>query len=313
MDARASELFHTRFQKRHVIVERDVALSKLHHSHDIPSVFTSRYWEPFLQKLSNLIPLELFVRDFFSNFFDIDEASLSFSIFVRGQHLRVSPDIIAQVFIVTRVTEPIYQYEESRIEPPSFKARTLRLFQRPYPNMGGTLYPVSHLSSISLSRIFYATGAKTLFQNRAHLWCLQASSTARADPSSQPPSSVPFSSVPPSFFPLSSYPSTSVPPPSADPSSSSFIPSRSLLPSSLDPSFTTSFSLILDRGPLTIVETLRLLLIPPVPPADDHTPEHSVPDVSTPTAFSPYGNDVSVNTVADPTPLAPDDPDSMIP
>lgn len=153
VDARASELLHTRFQKRHVVVERDVALSKLHHTHDIPSVFTSRYWEPFLQELSNLIPPELFARDFFSNFFDFDEASLSFSVFVRGQHLRVSPDIIAQVFNVTRVPEPIYPYEESRTEPPSFKAMTLRLFQRPYPNMGGTLYPVSHLSSISLSRV----------------------------------------------------------------------------------------------------------------------------------------------------------------
>ncbi|KAB1216067.1 hypothetical protein CJ030_MR4G009597 [Morella rubra] len=97
MDTRATEMFHTRLQKQSMIVEREVQLSKLHHL-DIASVVTSRGLEPFLTDFSNLVPLELLVREFYLNFYDIDKAFRSFSVFVSGQRLQVSPDIIAQVF-----------------------------------------------------------------------------------------------------------------------------------------------------------------------------------------------------------------------
>ncbi|KAB1227836.1 Linoleate 13S-lipoxygenase 2-1, chloroplastic [Morella rubra] len=125
-------------------------------------------------RISLILFLLLLVREFYSNFFDVDEASLSFSVFIRGQRLRVSPDVIASLFGVVRVPEPVYPYVESSREPPSFEAMSLLLFGRPYPYAGGTLYtsdfsaenhvvsrialtnlyPVSHLSSISLTRSY---------------------------------------------------------------------------------------------------------------------------------------------------------------
>lgn len=106
MDARASKLFHTRLQKQSMIVEREVQLSKLHHL-DLASVVTSRGLEPFLTDFSNLVPLELLVREFYLNFYDIDEAFRSFSVFVSGQCLQVSPDIIAQIYNINRVSSLI--------------------------------------------------------------------------------------------------------------------------------------------------------------------------------------------------------------
>lgn len=132
-----------------MIVEREVQLSELHHL-DIASVFTSRGLEPLLTDFSNLVPHELLVREFYSNFYDINEAFRSFSVFVSGQCLQVSPDIIAQVYNVNRVSLPIYPYEESRTEPPSFEVMMLRLFQRPYPYMGGTFILRNLLRKITL-------------------------------------------------------------------------------------------------------------------------------------------------------------------
>ncbi|KAB1209698.1 hypothetical protein CJ030_MR6G028560 [Morella rubra] len=172
VDARASELFHSTFHNRKVIVEREVLLAELPVA-TVSSYFSSRHWDPFLQDLTHLVPPTLLVREFYSNFFDVDEASLSFSVFIRGQRLRVSPDVIASLFGVVRVPEPVYPYVESSREPPSFDAMSLLLFGRPYPYAGGTLftsdfsaenhvvsrialtnlYPVSHLSSISLTRV----------------------------------------------------------------------------------------------------------------------------------------------------------------
>ncbi|KAB1219793.1 hypothetical protein CJ030_MR3G005802 [Morella rubra] len=125
--------------------------------------------------LTHLVPPELLVREFYSNFFDVDEASLSFSVFICGQRLRVSPDVIASLFGVVRVPEPVYPYVESSREPPSFEAMSLLLFGHPYPYVGGTLYTsdfsaenhvvshialtnlydVAHLSSISLTRVCF--------------------------------------------------------------------------------------------------------------------------------------------------------------
>ncbi|KAB1210613.1 hypothetical protein CJ030_MR6G010297 [Morella rubra] len=172
VDARASELFHSTFHNRKVIVEREVLLAELPVA-TVSSYFSSRHWDPFLQDLTHLVPPALLVREFYSNFFDVDEASLSFSVFIRGQRLQVSPDVIASLFGVVRVPEPVYPYVESSHEPPSFEAMSLLLFGRPYPYAGGTLYtsdfsaenhvvsrialtnlyPVAHLSSISLTRV----------------------------------------------------------------------------------------------------------------------------------------------------------------
>ncbi|KAB1206293.1 hypothetical protein CJ030_MR7G011786 [Morella rubra] len=279
VDACASELFHSYFNNHHIIAERE---------------------DSFLQELSHLFPPKLLVEEYYLNFFDIDEASLSFSVFIRGQHLRVSPDIIVDLF--------------------GFKAMTLLLFEHPYPYAGGTLnmsgssaenhvvsrialtnlFPISHLSTILLPhvrflyallisdtidvcsvicshmieifqsttstvglsyacliqrlfrsqniafppegpfpQIFYAIGAKTLSLICVHLRCLQASASAFAGPSSVPPTD-PSSSIPPRFNPSSFVPSHLVVP------SPSTVPSRLLLPSPLDPSFTASFTLILD-------------------------------------------------------------------
>ncbi|KAB1223637.1 hypothetical protein CJ030_MR2G023037 [Morella rubra] len=135
VDARASELFHSTFHNRKVIVEREVLLAELPVA-TVSSYFSSRHWDPFLQDLTHLVPPTLLVREFYSNFFDVDEASLSFSVFIRGQRLRVSPDVIASLFGVVRVPEPVYPYVESSREPPSFDAMSLLLFGRPYPYAG---------------------------------------------------------------------------------------------------------------------------------------------------------------------------------
>ncbi|KAB1211864.1 hypothetical protein CJ030_MR5G004831 [Morella rubra] len=254
VDARASELFHSTFHNRKVIVEREVLLAELPVA-TVSSYFSSRHWDPFLQDLTHLVPPELLVREFYSNFFDVDEASLSFSVFIRGQRLRVSPDVIASLFGVVRVPEPVYPYVESSREPPSFEAMSLLLFGRPYPYAGGTLYTSDFSLRIMLSVRLYrahsiafppdgpfpdtlsAIGATTLSLSRAHLKRRQASASASVPPDD------PSSSVPPSI------------------PSSSAGPSHSPLPTPLDPSIAASFSLIMDQLAILTTQSVNLIQI----------------------------------------------------
>ncbi|KAB1200504.1 hypothetical protein CJ030_MR0G007043 [Morella rubra] len=159
VDARASELFHSTFHNRKVIVEREVLLAELPVA-TVSSYFSSRHWDPFLQDLTHLVPPTLLVREFYSNFFDVDEASLSFSVFIRGQRLRVSPDVIASLFGVVRVPEPVYPYVESSREPPSFDAMSLLLFGRPYPYAGGDTIDICSVICSHMIEVFQSTSSK---------------------------------------------------------------------------------------------------------------------------------------------------------
>ncbi|KAB1206457.1 hypothetical protein CJ030_MR7G000087 [Morella rubra] len=123
--------------------------------------------------LTHLVPPTLLVREFYSNFFDVDEASLSFSVFIRGQRLRVSPDVIASLFGVVRC---LYRAHSIAFPPDG-----------PFPDT------------------FSAIGATTLSLSRAHLKRRQASASASVppnDPSSSVPPSIPTSSTGPSLSPL---------------------------------------------------------------------------------------------------------------
>ncbi|KAB1224398.1 hypothetical protein CJ030_MR2G019393 [Morella rubra] len=180
-----------------------------------------------------------------------------------------------KVLLNVRVPEPVYPYVESSREPPSFEAMSLILFGHLYPYAGGTLYtsdfsaknhvvsrialtnlyPVAHLSSISLTRRLYrahsiafppdgpfpdtlsAIGATTLSLSRAHL------KRRRATASTFVPPDDPSSSVPPSI------------------PSSSAGPSHSTLPTPLDPSIAASFSLIMDQLAILITQSINLIKI----------------------------------------------------
>ncbi|KAB1202163.1 hypothetical protein CJ030_MR8G020241 [Morella rubra] len=191
VDARASELFHSTFHNRKVIVEREVLLAELPVA-TVYSYFSSRHWDPFLQDLTHLVPPELLVREFYSNFFDVDEASLSFSVFICGQRLRVSPDVIASLFGVVRVPEPVYPYVESS----------------PLISCHSIAFPPDGPFPDTLSAI----GATTLSLSRAHLKRRQATTSASVPPDD------PSSSVPPSILFSSAGPSHSTLPTPLDPS-----------------------------------------------------------------------------------------------
>lgn len=170
LDAHAHEKLHAKrgLHNRSVIVELKVIFSELRHT-SIPSLFIGRGWDPFF--FFNLsIPSDLLVREFYSNFHDIDEPIFSFTVFVRIQSLRVSSDIIAQTFNILHVPEPTYPYADS--DSPSVETMMLALFQRPHPYKGSSLYtskepdvvshttftnmfPANHLSSISLAWILF--------------------------------------------------------------------------------------------------------------------------------------------------------------
>ncbi|KAB1202643.1 hypothetical protein CJ030_MR8G020263 [Morella rubra] len=238
VDARASELFHSTFHNRKVIIEREVLLIELPVA-TVYSYFSSRHWDPFLQDLTHLVPPELLVREFYSNFFDVDEASLSFSVFICGQRLRVSPDVIASLFGVVRVPEPVYPYVESSREPPSFEAMSLLLFGHPYPyavrlyRAHSIAFPPDGPFPDTLSAI----GATILSLSRAHLKRRQATTSASVPPDD------PSSSVPPSIL------------------FSSAGPSHSTLPTPLDPSIATSFSLIMDQLAVLTTQSVNLIQI----------------------------------------------------
>ncbi|KAB1225914.1 hypothetical protein CJ030_MR1G004454 [Morella rubra] len=237
VDARASELFHSTFHNRKVIVEREVLLAELPVA-TVSSYFSSRHWDPFLQDLTHLVPPALLVREFYSNFFDVDEASLSFSVFIRGQRLRVSPDVIASLFGVVRVPEPVYPYVESSREPPSFEP-CLSFSLVALIRMPVRLYR-AHSIAFLLTVLFLtlsAIGATTLSLSRAHLKRRQASASASVPPDD------PSSSVPPSI------------------PSSSAGPSLSPLPTPLDPSIAASFSLIMDQLAILNTQSVNLIQI----------------------------------------------------
>ncbi|KAB1209416.1 hypothetical protein CJ030_MR6G006208 [Morella rubra] len=155
VDARASELFHSTFHNRKVFVEHE--------------------------DLTHLVPPELLFGNIIRNFFDVDEASLSFSVFIRGAN-------------------PVYPYLESCHEPPSLEAMSLLLFGRRYPYEGGTLYTsdfsvenhvllsCAHSIAFPPDNPFPEThsGATTLSLSCAHLKRRQATTSASVAPSFVP-------------------------------------------------------------------------------------------------------------------------------
>lgn len=116
LDAHAHEKFHAKrgLHNRSVIVEREVIFSELRHT-SVPSLFIGRVWDPFFFNLP--IPSYLLVREFYSNFHDIDEPIFSFTAFVRIQSLRVSSILLRRHSIFSMSPTPPIHMQTVTLRP----------------------------------------------------------------------------------------------------------------------------------------------------------------------------------------------------
>ncbi|KAB1227291.1 hypothetical protein CJ030_MR1G016851 [Morella rubra] len=69
------------------------------------------------------------VKEFFVNVHDIDDKSFSFYSYLHGQKFQVTPELVAHIVKLPRVSHPTYPYRKSR--SPSFDSIALLLFGFP--------------------------------------------------------------------------------------------------------------------------------------------------------------------------------------
>ncbi|KAB1206839.1 hypothetical protein CJ030_MR7G008239 [Morella rubra] len=168
VDAHAHELMGSTYAKRKPLYEREVILSEFWDT-IIPTQFESRGWVSFLTDVVS--PYENMVKEFFVNVHDIDDKSFSFYSYLRGQKFQVTPELVARIVKLPRVSHPTYPYRKSR--SPSFDSIALLLFGFPRRYRGSTLdtgdfsaeyhlisrilfthiLPVSHFSTLPLKRV----------------------------------------------------------------------------------------------------------------------------------------------------------------
>ncbi|KAB1220476.1 hypothetical protein CJ030_MR3G015729 [Morella rubra] len=186
VDHKAEMLFNKYFKKKAVLAERVVALDELRHT-SIPSALRARDWEPLLNPVSP--PSKLLVREFYANIHAIDKPSSSFTIYLRGHYLRVTPTLISNLYGLRPVPDPTFPYANDAA--PSMDAMTTLLFRHPVPYLGKALnttnftvenhvltrivctnlYPVSHMTFLSLERVrfLYALLSGTSIDIASHI------------------------------------------------------------------------------------------------------------------------------------------------
>ncbi|KAB1203413.1 hypothetical protein CJ030_MR8G000562 [Morella rubra] len=144
VDAHAHELMGSTYAKRKPLYEREVILSEFWDT-IIPTQFESRGWVSFLTDVVS--PYENMVKEFFVNVHDIDDKLFSFYSYLRGQKFQVTPELVARIVELPRVSHPTYPYWKSRF--PSFDFIALLLFGFPRRYRGSTLDTVISLLSIT--------------------------------------------------------------------------------------------------------------------------------------------------------------------
>ncbi|KAB1206075.1 hypothetical protein CJ030_MR7G009304 [Morella rubra] len=112
-------------------------------------------------------PYENMMKEFFVNIHDIDDKSFDFYSYLRGQKFHVTPELVAHIVELPRVSHPTYPYRKSR--SPSFDSIALLLFGFPHRYRCSTLdtgdisakYSIFFLCpplAITLAKILNAVG-----------------------------------------------------------------------------------------------------------------------------------------------------------
>ncbi|KAB1206524.1 hypothetical protein CJ030_MR7G000020 [Morella rubra] len=97
------------------------------------------------------------VKEFFVNVHDIDDKSFSFYSYLRGQKFQVTPELVARIVELPRVSHPTYPYRKSR--SPSFDSIALLLFGFPHRYYIFFLYSsLDPPLAITLAKILNAVG-----------------------------------------------------------------------------------------------------------------------------------------------------------
>ena len=165
-DDDAHKAFSENFSRRGIHLERQVVLSDFANT-DLPSVIHNMGWE-LLCDVPVTCPLVL-IQEFYSNMHEIDRSVPLFFTHVRGTHIPVTPQLVADVLHVSRIEFPDYpSYEHLRtvsrdelmssfFERPTTWGERLFTSCRPFAkgprfmNMVMTfiLHPLSHYNSIT--------------------------------------------------------------------------------------------------------------------------------------------------------------------
>ncbi|KAB1203203.1 hypothetical protein CJ030_MR8G001895 [Morella rubra] len=254
VDARASELFHSTFHNRKVIVEREVLLAELPVA-TVSSYFSSRHWDPFLQDLTHLVPPALLVRNFIRTSLTLMRLLLASPSLSVVNVFGFLPMLLLLFLVLSgylnRFTLMLSLVVSLLLLKPCPSFSLVALIHMPVVLSTPLISQLRIMLSVRLYRAhsiafppdgpfpdtLSAIGATTLSLSRAHLKRRQASASASVPPDD------PSSSVPPSIL------------------SSSAGPSHSPLPTPLDPSIAASFSLIMDQLAILNTQSVNLIQI----------------------------------------------------
>ncbi|KAF5471494.1 hypothetical protein F2P56_008282 [Juglans regia] len=108
-DAKAQELWGTKFHDRPLLIERNVILSELNHT-PVPNIIRERGWENLVTNLPR--HSKNLVEEFYANIHAIGD-DYSFTTLLRGVTIRVTPSLISSIHRVPRVEHSDYPYDPS--------------------------------------------------------------------------------------------------------------------------------------------------------------------------------------------------------
>ncbi|GMH31489.1 hypothetical protein Nepgr_033332 [Nepenthes gracilis] len=152
---------------RHLTLEREVDLASLDPS--ISSLFTDRHWELVLINL--IAPSELLIQEFLANIHD--HKVRSFSTFLRGSHIRITPNVISHTLGLPLVVNPVCHYQWNTMPPRDeiasyFHGSPMEWHERSFKTnlltrprmvvcwiMLFNLFPVKHFSSLSEDKVLF--------------------------------------------------------------------------------------------------------------------------------------------------------------